>query len=125
MMTNKDYENQDIIMLQLCKEVEQIADSIQKNQTISNQELEKLDKFYHLKKSMLTVQAMEEANDYTNRERLEEKHQNGNSEYRGRAANGRFVSRNEADNYTEGYTKGYSEAMNQMNNGGNYFPRRW
>ena len=125
MMTNKDYEIHEIIMQQLCKEVEQIAESIQKNQSMSSQELDKLDKFYHLKKSMLTVQAMEEADDYADRRNSEESHQNGNSGFRGRAANGRFVSRDGADSYTEGYTKGYSEAMNQMNNGGNYYPRRW
>lgn len=133
MMNNKDYEIHEIIMKQLCKEVEQIADSIQKNQSMSSQELEKLDKFYHLKKSMLTVQAMEEAGDYEDNESFNESRQNGNSGYRGRAANGRYVSRDSADSYAEGYSKGYSEAMNQMNNGSNsghypmmpYSPRRW
>jgi len=113
------YEIHEVVMEQLCREVEQIAENIKKNQTLSMQELEKLDKMYHLKKSMLTCQAMEEADEYA---------EGGNSTYRGRAANGRYVSRMQSGNhnqngsYSEGYERGYSEAMNQMNG---YGPRRW
>lgn len=110
----KSHEVYEVIMDQLCQEVEQIAESIKKNQSISSQELERLDKFYHLKKSMLTCQAMEDSETYE---------EGGNSTYRGRAMNGRYVSRNQNRSYSEGYEHGYSEAMNQMNG---YGPtRRW
>lgn len=111
MMSN--FEIHEIVMEQLCREVEQIAENIKKNQTLSSQELERLDKMYHLKKSMLTCQAMEEADTYS---------EPGISTYRGRAMNGRYVSRNQNGSYSEGYERGYSEAMNQMNG---YGPRRW
>ena len=113
------YMVHEVILEQLCREVEQIVENIKKNETLSSQELERLDKMYHLKKSMLTCQAMEEAEEYS---------EGGNSTYRGRAANGRFVSRahggsynQNGSSYSEGYERGYSEAMAQMNN----MPRRW
>lgn len=104
MNSNEAYE---VTMRQLCMEADQIAESIQKNKTMSTQDLEKLDKIYHLKKSMLTAKAMEDAEGYS---------MDGVSGYRGRAANGRFVSRAQGGNsYTDGYEQGYSEAMSQAN----------
>lgn len=99
-----EYESFEIIKKQLCKEAEQIAEQIQKNNTMSIQDLEKLDKIFHLKKNMLKSYEMENEEDISN--------QNGNglSGYRGRGSNGRFVSRS----YSEGYDKGYSEAMNDQ-----------
>lgn len=103
------------------------------SQDLSMQDIEKLDKIYHELKCQETYCAMKEAKNYG--EESFSNNQNGNSEYRGRAMNGRYVSRESADRYTEGYSQGYSEAMNQMNgNGGNSghypmtpynMPRRW
>ena len=102
-------------------------------QELSMQDIEKLDKIYHELKSQATYCAMKEAEDYGGESYTN--NQNGNSEYRGRGMNGRYVSRDSADRYTEGYSRGYSEAMNQMNgnegNSGHYpmtpynMPRRW
>ena len=116
------WEASEIIEKQLCKEAMQIAEQIQKNQTMSIQDLEKLDKLYHTMKSKATYEAMEEANEYAN-ERGMSGNQNGNSGYRGRAANGRYVSRMSGNSYSDGYERGYSEAMNHMP----YYdePRRW
>ena len=125
-----EYEAFEVIKKQLCKEVIQIAEQIQKNNTMSMQDLEKLDKLFHTKKDMLTTKAMEEAEEYSMSEMsgngsYANQNGNGNSGYRGRAANGRFVSR---DSYAEGYNRGYSEAMD--GNSGHYpmmpyGPRRW
>ncbi len=115
-----EFEAFEVIKKQLCKEVCQMAEQIQKNNTMSTQDLEKLDKIYHLKKSMLTVRAMEDSEQYI------EENQNGNgmSGYRGRSPmTGRYVSRS-SDAYSDGYSRGYSEAMGQMHNPYNE-PRRW
>ena len=96
-------------------------------QELSAQDIDKMDKIYHTLKGMRTYCAMACPEAY-------EDYQNGNSGYRGRAANGRFVSRESANSYADGYSNGYSEAMKEMNgNGGNsghypmmpYAPRRW
>ena len=101
-------------------------------QELSAQDIEKMDKIYHALKGMKTYCAMACPEEYYGESNT--MNQNGNSEYRGRAMNGRFVSRDSANSYAEGYSNGYSEAMNQMNgNGGNsghypmmpYAPRRW
>ena len=118
-----EHEAFELIKKQLCKEVIQIAEQIQKNNTMSMQDLDKLDKLFHTKKDMLSTKAMEEAEEYSMSEMSD--NGNGNSGYRGRAANGRFVSR---DSYAEGYNRGYSEAMD--GNSGHYpmmpyGPRRW
>lgn len=122
------YEVHELILKHVCKEIEQIAEQIQNGQAVSQQTIEMLDKLYHLKKSMLTCEAMEEAEEYG---------EGGFSGRRGRAANGRYVSRDAGgsqQSYADGYSKGYSEAMEQMNNGGSsghypmmggYPPRRW
>lgn len=111
-------EAYEIIMKQTCKEIETIAENIQKNQKMTSQDLDILDRAYHLKKGMLTCKAMEDAEEYS-----------GISEYRGRAANGRFVSRTSSEenqngsSFTEGYERGYSEAMSQNNSYSNGFNR--
>lgn len=112
-----DHEVHEVIMKQVCKELCLIAEQIQKNQTMNPQDLEKLDKLYHLKKDMQTTQAMDEASEY------EESKWNGNSGMRGRSPmTGRYVSR-AGGSYADGYSQGYSEAMNQMNGGNSgYYP---
>ena len=63
-----EHEAYDLIMKQLCKEAIQIAEQIQEHKTISVQDLDKIDKIYHAKKSMLTVKAMEDADEYSQTE---------------------------------------------------------
>ena len=102
------------------------------NQELSMQDIEKLEKIYHELKCQATYCAMKEAKTYEESDSYT--NQNGNSEYRGRGMNGRFVSRESANSYADGYSNGYSEAMKQMsdnvNNSGHYpmtpyMPRRW
>ena len=125
-----NHEMFEIVEKQVCKEICQIAEQIQKTQSMTVQDLEKLDKLYHLKKDMLTAAAMEEAEEYSDGMSSE----GGNSGYRGRAANGQYISRESrnSQSYADGYSQGYSEAMNQMNGGNSghfqmYPPRypRW
>lgn len=130
-----DWKCHEILEQKMCKEVEMIEAKYAQNPSaeMSMQDLEKLNKLYHTLKSQATWTAMKDAEDY-----MEEKdygnNQNGMSGRRGRAANGRYVSRESANSYADGYTQGYSEAMNQMNgNSGHYpmpysdqrIPRRW
>ena len=129
-MEEKCYE---ILEQKMCKELEMIQTKYAQNPAMemSVQDLEKVDKLYHALKSMATYNAMKEAEEYSN---AGESRMDGNSGYRGRAMNGRFVSRDNAGSYADGYSNGYSEAMNQMNGGnsGHYYPmqpynaqRRW
>lgn len=128
-----EYEAYEIIKKQLCKEIVEIAEGIQKNNTMSVSELEKIDKIYHTKKSMLAAKAMEEAEEYEGGDGYSGARMtySGNdvSGRRGRGADGRFVSR---ESYAEGYDRGYSEAMNKVhgdNYSGHYpipgYPGRW
>lgn len=111
------WEASEIIEKRLCKEVMTIAETIQKNDNISIQDVEKLDKIYHTLKSKETYEAMVAARDY-------EEEMDGMSGRRGRAANGRYVSRTGAPHSDE-WERGYSEAMSRMH--GPYYnePRRW
>lgn len=132
-----EYEAYEVIKRQLCKEVVEIAENIQKNNTMSVAELEKVDKIYHAKKSMLTAKAMEEAEEYEGQggysgTRMTYSGANNSSNAsgrRGRGADGRFVSR---ESYDEGYDRGYSEGMSRArseNYSGHYpmpvYPGRW
>ena len=115
----------EIIEKQLWKEIILVAESMQKANAMSNQDMDRLDKLYHTLKDKGTVEAMYEAKEYEDGG-MSGTNQNGNgmSGYRGRAMNGRFVSRDSS--YSDGYRQGYSEAMNQMQ--GPYYngePRRW
>lgn len=119
-----EFEAFEIIKKQLCKEVIQLAEQIQKNGTMSTQDLDKLDKIYHTKKNMFKSLEAEEALDEDMPGMMSQmsgtnQNGNGNSGYRGRAANGRFVSRANSS-YADGYSQGYSEAMNQMSGNNNY-----
>lgn len=124
-----EHEAYEIIMKQLCTETVQIAEQIKKNGSMSVQDLEKIDKIYHAKKSMLTAEAMEEANDYEGGMSGTRMTYSGR---RGRGSDGRYVSRDAGENYAEGYDRGYSEAMSRMQNSNNsghypmpYYPTRW
>ena len=121
-----EYEIHELLLKHVCKEIEQIAESIQKNGSMSEQELKRLDMLYHTKKDMLACHGMEHPEDY----------EEGSSGMRGRSPmTGRYVSRDRGS-YDDGYERGYSQAMREMNqNGGNsghlpmnpYYPeqRRW
>lgn len=105
-------KNHEILEQKMCKEIELIENKyMNSNGEMAIQDLEKLDKLFHTLKSMATYYAMKEAEEYT---------EGGMSGYRGRAANGRYVSRDSGESYSEGYDRGYSEAMNRMSgrNGG-------
>ena len=110
-----DHDIHELIMKHVCKEISMIADKLQKNGNMTDTDLERLDKLYHVKKDMLTAQAMVDAESYDN----------GMSGMRGRSpSTGRYVSRE--GSYEEGYSKGYSEAMNHMPTNPYYpEPRRW
>lgn len=130
------YEAMELIDKHLCKEIVQIAENLQKNQSMSIQDLEKLDKLYHTYKSKLTVDAMLEAEEYAE-SGMSGNYQNGsNSGRRGRAANGQYISRDTGldQSYADGYNQGYSEAMSRSQGGNSghypmmpsyYGPRRW
>lgn len=109
----------EIIEKQLCREAEQIAENIRKNQTVSSQEVERLDKIFHVLKSQATYMAMKEAEEW-------DEGSSGYSGRRGRGADGRYVSREARESYSDGYNQGYSEAMNHYPTmPSNYGPRRW
>ena len=114
MNANGSYE---IIMNRLCKEIDQIAEQIHKNDGMSVQDLEKIDKLFHAKKSMLTAKAMEESSKYEN----EDGTFGDRMTYSGRR------SRGAGESYAEGYDRGYSEAMSRGTSGHYppYYPVRW
>jgi hypothetical protein len=126
-----------IIEQHICKEIIQIAENIKKTNSMSIQDLEKLDKLYHAWKSKLTAEAMIEAEESLDNEVINDENQNGISGYRSRLSNRRATSRMSGayDNgYADGYSYGYSEAMNSTREGmsghypitnNNYGPRRW
>jgi len=113
-----EHEIYDVIFKHVCKEISMIADQIQKTGTMSEKDLDRLDKLYHTKKDMLTAKAMSDAEEY----------ENGSSGARGRSPmTGRYISREEGS-YADGYSRGYSEAMNHMNQRPNNYPypeRNW
>ena len=92
----------------MCTELETLERKIKSSGAeMSMSDLEKIDKLAHAMKCLATYKAMKEA------EEMEE----GMSGRRGRAANGRFVSRESAASaasYADGYSQGYSEAMRQQ-----------
>jgi len=120
----------EVLEQKMCKELEIIQTKYAQNpgMEMSVQDLDKVDKLYHALKSLATYKAMKEA---------EEEYGEGEEGFsgrRGRAANGRYVSRDGGASYSEGYSQGYSEAMSQMNGGnsghypmmgGNMYPPRY
>ena len=95
----------------MCKELETLEQKLKGAAEMSVQDLEKVDKLAHAMKSLATYKAMKEA---------EEEYGEGEEGFsgrRGRAMNGRFVSRDGGSSYSDGYSQGYAEAMSQMNGG--------
>lgn len=95
----------------MCKELETLEQKLKGTAEMSVQDLEKVDKLAHAMKSLATYKAMKEA---------EEEYGEGEEGFsgrRGRAINGRYVSRDGGSSYSDGYSQGYAEAMSQMNGG--------
>jgi len=95
----------------MCKELETLEQKLKGSAEMSVQDLDKVDKLAHAMKSLATYKAMKEA---------EEEYGEGEEGFsgrRGRAANGRYVSRDGGSSYSDGYSQGYAEAMSQMNGG--------
>lgn len=95
----------------MCKELETLEQKLKGTAEMSVQDLEKVDKLAHAMKSLATYKAMKEA---------EEEYGEGEEGFsgrRGRAMNGRYVSRDGGSSYSDGYSQGYAEAMSQMNGG--------
>lgn len=100
-------ENYEVIEKALCEEVEVIEQKLRGGAEMSETDLKRIDMIFHAMKSLATYKAMKESEEYD--EGME-----GYSGRRGRAANGRYVSRDGGASYAEGYSNGYSEAMSQM-----------
>ena len=121
-----EYELHETALKQVCKEIEDTVEKISKS-GMNEQLLDRLDKLYHTKKSMLATWGMEHPEEYYE----------GNSGMRGRSpSTGRYVSREGGQSYTDGYSRGYAEAMSQMQGGNSghmpmqpnpYYPepKRW
>lgn len=110
------YSKHDILEQKMCKELATLEEKLANGADMSMADLDKIDKLYHALKSKATYDAMKESEEYG---------EGGMSGYRGRAANGRYVSRDMS--FEDGYSRGYSEAMDQMGNSGYHpmMPRRY
>lgn len=129
-------EADEVLMNQVCSELIQIAEEVRRTGKFTMQQLEVADRCYHLKKGMLTCEAMEESKE----EGLSGSYEGSNmSGRRGRAANGQYTSRDMntsnrqsyEDGYSRGYADGTSNAMGQNGQSGHYpvmppaYPRTW
>ncbi len=114
--------NFDVFEKAICKELETIEQAWKTKPEMSTQDLDRIDKLFHALKDLQTCRAMKEAEEYGN-----DMSSDNMSGYRGRAANGRFVSR-ESQSYAEGYSRGYDEGRSaasrympyRFDNGGRY-----
>ena len=97
----------EIIEQELCKEIDRIENGIKSGQSMSFDDLKKLDLMFHTLKDISTYKAMKESEEYK-----------GMSGMRG----------NEGRSYEDGYSQGYSQAMEQMKSSHMPYypePRRW
>ena len=101
----------------MCKELEALEIKV-KGSDMSMADLEKIDKLAHAMKSLAAYRTMKESEEY---EQEGFSSEGGNSGYRGRGANGRYVSRD--GGYADGYRQGYSHAMSQQQSG--HYPNPW
>lgn len=88
----------------MCHELGALEQKVKNGTDMSVQDLDKVDKLVHALKSLATYRAMKEAEEYE---------MDGMSGRRGRAANGRYVSRDGGQSYTDGYSQGFAEGMRQ------------
>lgn len=120
-----EMKKHEILEHKLCKELDNISEKLSGGAEMTAQDLQRVDMIYHALKSLATYKAMKEAEDYE-----EDGWSNdgsmggGNSGRRGRAANGRYVSRDSDQNYAEGYSQGYMDGQ-QSGHMPMYPPRRW
>lgn len=91
----------------MCKELEAIDQKLKSGVDLNTNELDRADKLAHALKSLATYTAMKNSEEYGD-------YEGGMSGYRGRGANGRYVSREAGNSYAEGYSRGYNEARSQM-----------
>ena len=94
-----EYDVHDLVKKHVCKEIEMIAEQMQKSGTMSEKDLERLDMLYHLKKDLLATHGMEHPEEYE-----------GTSAQRGRTHTGTDGS----NDYTDGYSRGYADAMRRI-----------
>lgn len=90
----------------MCKELEAIEQKMKAGTEMSETDLKRVDMLTHAMKSLATYKAMKEAEEGYSGD-------DGMSGRRGRAANGRYVSREGNGSYADGYSQGYSEGMHQ------------
>lgn len=104
----KKYE---LIKQAMCKELDEIENKIRQGQKMGMQDYELVRVLFSGLTKMKGYEGMLEYEEY----------EDGMSEARGRAANGRYMS------YSDGYSQGYAEAMNEMGHSGHYpmYPRRY
>jgi hypothetical protein len=115
----------DLIEQTLCKDLDDIEMRMKQGQKMEMKDYEILHHIYATLAKRATYNAMKEAEEYEDGEE-------GFSGRRGRAANGRYVSRDGGPSYSDGYSQGYAEAMSQMNGGNSghypmtppYYPTR-
>lgn len=97
-------EKYEIIKQKLCNEIDTIGRKLENGGDINDNELTRLDKLAHAMKSLATVKAMEDAEEY-----------NGMSGRMGRSYNhGGNMGNN---SFADGYSRGYADARNSYNDG--------
>ena len=99
-------EKLEVLEKTMCKELETIEQKLKGGAELTETDLKRADMLAHALKSLATYTAMKEAEEYGYSDDM--------SGRRGRAMNGRYVSRDGGSGYAEGYSRGYSEAMNQQ-----------
>lgn len=88
----------------MCEELEAIEQRLKNGAEMSETDLKRADILAHAMKSLATYKAMKDAEEYE---------MDGYSGRRGRAMNGRYVSRDSGSSYADGYSRGYSDATAQ------------
>ena len=86
---------------QICKELEILADKFKKTGTMSEGDLDKVEKLWRTKKNMLAARGMEHPEDYEESSMPQEGNMSGRRM--------RYVSRDSGQSYAEGYSRGYNE----------------
>lgn len=105
----------------MCMELEAIEQKLASGTEMSETDLKRADMLAHAMKSLATYTAMKEAEE----EYGEEGFSGEMSGRRGRAMNGRFVSRDGGNSYADGYSRGYAEGMNQSGHWPNWYPEKY
>ena len=88
----------DILEQRMCKELEALEDKYRSGGELAEADLKRIDMLYHALKSKATYDAMKEASEY-------EYDEEGFSGRRGRAMNGRYVSRDPGPDWSGYYPR--------------------